>query len=221
MIEQTQAQRGNFIVLEGQGFTGKTEQSALLVARLVGNGINVWETQEPGGVPSALRIRHEILDKRGKGLIGPEEETVLFYKSRERFLRYGVRPALKKGRWVVSTRFTALTWIYQGKEGGVNPDLLAQLEQDVVRDTQPELYLLLDVPPEEIYNRLTAKHARVKHSFNEVDVDKISKRRQAYLELAQENRYGNWFIINGIGSISEVHEIIWAEVARKFGLQND
>ncbi len=210
------SERGKFVVLEGQGFTGKTEQSPLLSARLSQMGFKVWETQEPGGVPSAIRIRAEILEKRGNGLLTAEEETILFYQSREKFLKYGVRPALRGSKWVVSTRFSASTRVYQGDEGGVSLELLDQLERKVVKDTQPDLYLLLDVPAEEVYRRLTAKTHRLVHGFNERDMDKIRRRRESYLKIATDNQYGNWRIVNAVGTIPEVHETIWREVVDKF-----
>lgn len=210
------AERGKFIVLEGQGFSGKTEQAPLLVVQLQRHGLTVIQTQEPGGVPEAEKIREQILTLRGEKKIGPEDELRMFYESRGLFLGKLVVPETEKGKWVVSTRFSASTYVYQGREGGISKDLINQLDREVVGSNQPDLYLLLDVAPEEIIRRLQAKDSREKHSFNEVDENKIKLRAQAYLDLAKENRYGNWEIVDGNGSIQEVRQRIWTAVANNF-----
>src|SRR5689334_2524101 len=100
-------ERGKFIVLEGQGFSGKTEQAPLLVEQLQKYGFSVIQTQEPGGVPEAEGIREQILTLRGQKKIGPEDELKMFYQSRGLFLGKLVVPELDNGKWIVSTRFSA------------------------------------------------------------------------------------------------------------------
>lgn len=209
--------RGKFIVLEGQGFSGKTEQSSLLTDRLGKLGVEVVSTQEPGGVGSALAIREELLRRRAGGLITPEEEVSLFYRARGAFLSELVIPSLDDGRWVVSTRFSASTHVYQGVEGGVSLDLIGQLDDQVVGNNQPDLYLLLNVTPEEILRRMTSS-ARQRHSYNELDMAKIKARHRGYLGLARENRHGNWVVVEGNGSIAKVSEDIWTIVTTRFNL---
>ncbi len=209
-------EKGKFIVLEGQGFSGKSEQQPLLAEKLKGQGFEVVETQEPGGVQSALDIRAELLKRREAGTITSEEEVELFYKSRERFLDELVRPSVADGKWVLSTRFSASTFVYQGREGGVSLDLIRDLDQRIVNGSQPDLYILIDVEPNEIMKRLTSQGARQRHSYNEIDREKIITRQLAYLELANENQYKNWVIVDGNSSIEEVHQRIWQEVRNKF-----
>lgn len=210
-------EKGKFIVLEGQGFCGKTEQCALLVKDLKERDIEVIETQEPGGVQSAVAIRAELLDRRARGTITPEEEVELFYKSRGRFLAELVIPALEKGVWIVSTRFSPSTEVYQGIEGGVNLDLIRQKEQEIVGKNQPDLYILLDVDPEIVYKRMQTS-SREKHGYNEMDMEKLIKRAAAYRQIAQENRYYNWAVVDGNLSISEVYSKIWDLLKSKFHL---
>lgn len=209
--------KGRFIVLEGQGFSGKTEQAQLLVKKLEESGFEVIETQEPGGVESALEIREELLKRREKGEIKPEEEVELFYKARERFLEELVRPALRSGKWIVSTRFSASTFVYQGFEGGISLELIEQLDERIVKDTQPDLYILLDVDPEEIKKRMD-QNLRLKHGYNEMDQEIIENRHKYYLQLAKENKHKNWEIVDGSGDIDEVASRIWKVVKNKFDL---
>lgn len=209
--------RGKFIVLEGQGFTGKTTQAALLSAYLQKRGIKVIETHEPGGIREAEKIREEILKRRADGLISSEEEVSLFYKSRKLFLDRLVKPSLDKGIWVISTRFSVSTYIYQGLEGGVSLDLIDKLDRQVVDGFKPDLYILLDVSAEEIIRRLRV-NSRERHSFNEIDTEKIINRRKNYLKVAKENKDKNWVIIDGEGDVKEVHRRVLGVVSGKFKL---
>lgn len=209
--------KGKFIVLEGQGFSGKTEQARLLVDKLEKLGIEVIETQEPGGVEKALLIREELLKRRAEHSISPEEELELFYKAREYFLEELVRPALKNGKWIVSTRFSATTFVYQGYEGGISLELIETLDERIVKATQPDLYILLDVDPKEIIKRMD-ESLRQKHGYNEMDPKIIENRHKYYLQIAKENKHNNWEIIGGNEEIDEVAEKIWAAVKEKFEL---
>lgn len=209
--------KGKFIVLEGQGFSGKTEQSHLLVKNLKEHGVEVIETQEPGGVEEAIAIRDELLKRRSEKNITPEEELELFYKSRKIFLEKKVLPALKEGVWVVSTRFSASTFVYQGREGGVSMNKINELESKVVGKNQPDLYILLDVSSDEVVRRLKESN-REKHGYNEMDETLIKSRREYYLELAKEDKYGNWVVVSGDGTVNEVSQRIWQVISARFNL---
>lgn len=207
-------QLGKFIVLEGQGFSGKTEQARLLSEKLRQKGKEVIETQEPGGVASAQAIRDEILKRKQQENITPEEEVQLFYKSRERFLHELVIPALLEGKWIVSTRFSASTFVYQGFVSGVDLKFIEGLEEKVVNIHQPDLYILIDVSEEEILKRITKEDKREIHGYNEADLKVIKKRREGYLNLAKENTNKNWVIVDGNKGLEDVAEQIWKAVSK-------
>lgn len=206
---------GKFIVIEGQGFSGKTTQVHLLAEKLKEKSLDVIETREPGGVPAAEKIREGILKKRQEGISSPEHEVVDHYAAREIFINELIKPSLKDDKWVISSRFSASTKVYQGFEGGIDLDFIEKLDEKVVGKYQPDLYLLLDVPEEEIWKRIKNSE-RDKHSYNESDLEKIKIRRDGYLKLAGENP--NWILIDGVGSQDEVHEKIWQAVSKKFNL---
>lgn len=208
--------KSKFIVLEGQGFTGKTQQAKLLAKRLLEQGLEVIETQEPGGGESAQVIREELLKRREEGTITPEKEVELFYRSREKFLKELVIPSLEQGKWVISTRFSASTFVYQGFVDGVSLELIQKLEDEIVDGHQPDLYILIDVAEGEILRRMEMENNRAKHGYNEEDLEIIKKRKEGYLKLAKENVHGNWVIVDGNGTVEEVHQKIWEEVKEKF-----
>ena len=72
--------KGKFIVLEGPDRCGKSTQAKLLYNRLVECGHEVVLTREPGGTPTAERIRQLVLEP---GLdIRPMAELMLYEASR-------------------------------------------------------------------------------------------------------------------------------------------
>lgn len=209
--------QGFFIVFEGQGFGGKTTQAKILARKLKKLGLSVVLGREPGGIPQAEAIRDELLDRREKRTVTPTQEVELLYKSREIFLNKLVKPALKKGSWVISTRFSPSTFVYQGIEGGVSLDYIQKVDDTIVKGFQPDLYILLDLTEKEIEKRLTS-NGREKHSFNELDKKKIKTRREGYLQIAKENKERNWVVVDGGQSVDEVSRKVWQIVSSKFNL---
>ena len=105
--------RGRFITFEGGEGAGKSTQMKRLAASLGERGIAVVETREPGGTPDAEAIRSFILSGRARPL-GGGGEAVLFAAARADHVDRVIRPALARGAFVLSDRFTDSTRAYQG-----------------------------------------------------------------------------------------------------------
>ena len=60
--------RGRFITFEGPEGSGKSTQLGMLGERLRQAGQDVLETQEPGGTPIGIQIRHVLLDAKNREL---------------------------------------------------------------------------------------------------------------------------------------------------------
>lgn len=211
---------GKFIVIEGQGFTGKTTQAKILVEKLTKAGIQAIETREPGGVEEAEKIRQQLLKRREEGSISAEEEVKLFYQARKAFVEQLVKPSLEKGVWVVSTRFSPSTFVYQGIERGVNLELIKKIDQDMINMYTPDVYILLDVTEDEIWKRMEQDNMRQKHGYNEMDKNIIHTRREGYLKLTSENSGANWVVVDANGSVDQTSQKIWEKVAQKFNLHS-
>ncbi len=110
------APRGRFITFEGGEGAGKSTQMKRLAASLAERGIAVVETREPGGTPDAEAIRSFILSGRARPL-GGGGEAVLFAAARADHVDRIIRPALARGAFVLSDRFTDSTRAYQGADG--------------------------------------------------------------------------------------------------------
>nr|HMM24184.1 dTMP kinase [Pseudoxanthomonas mexicana] len=131
------------ITLEGGEGAGKTSAIAAIRDRLQAAGHEVVLTREPGGTPLAERIRELLLNPQDEAL-APETELLLMFASRAQHVREVVRPALRRGAFVVSDRFTDSSYAYQGAGRGLDPEWIAALERRAV-GVKPGLTLLLDL----------------------------------------------------------------------------
>ena len=133
-----------FISLEGGEGAGKSTVLGVLAERLRATGDEVVTTREPGGTPLAEQIRALLLDP-GHEAPAAETELLLMFAARAQHVRETVLPALERGAWVLSDRFTDASHAYQGTARGGDAGLIATLEREVV-GIEPGLTLLLDVP---------------------------------------------------------------------------
>jgi dTMP kinase len=132
------------ITLEGGEGAGKSTVLAALRDALQAGGAEVVCTREPGGTPLAEQIRGLLLDTHHEPAT-PEAELLLVFAGRAQHVSETLLPALRRGAWVISDRFTDASYAYQGEGRGLDPLFIAELERRVV-GIEPALTLLLDVP---------------------------------------------------------------------------
>ena len=203
--------RGKFITFEGGEGGGKSTQVSMLAERLRALGLGVVVSREPGGSAGAEAIRHVLLSGAAKPL-GPHAEAILFAAARADHLRQTIRPALERGRWVISDRFADSTRIYQGVLGNVEARLIARLEKLTVGELWPDLTIIIDIPPEEGLERVTKRRGDAPIDRFEAEAfDFHKKLREAYLELA-EREPRRCVVINAGADAATVGEFVWAAV---------
>ncbi len=173
--------RGKFITLEGMDGAGKSTHIPNIIAALKLRGIEVVSTREPGGTRLGEQLRALLLHD----VMHPETETLLIFAARREHIANVIEPALKRGAYVLSDRFTDATYAYQCGAKGVAATKIKQLEQWVQGSLQPDLTLLFDVPVEISMKRLTT--AREPDKFEREDAKFFEKLRHAYLTRAAEN----------------------------------
>src|SRR5690606_23526234 len=132
-----------FVSLEGGEGAGKTTVLHALRDALRADGAEVVNTREPGGTPLAEMIRGLLLDPAHEPPAA-ETELLLMFAARAQHVRETIGPALERGAWVISDRFTDSSYAYQGGGRGLDAGFIAELERRVV-GLQPGLTLLLDV----------------------------------------------------------------------------
>lgn len=175
------APTGRFISFEGIDGAGKTSHLDALEAQLRGAGHDVVRTREPGGTPLAEKLRDSVLHDPMDALT----ESLLVFAARRDHLVQVIEPALARGAWVLSDRFTDATFAYQGAGRGFDLGVLQTLESWVQGQRQPDLTFLFDLPPEVAAARLSA--ARQPDRFEAQDTAFFERVRAGYQARLQAN----------------------------------
>ena len=203
--------RGLFITLEGIDGTGKSTQLRLLVQHLKKRGFAVRVTREPGGTKVGERIRKILLDSTTTRL-APLAELALMYAARAQHLQEVIRPALAKGEIVVSDRYNDASLAYQGYGRKLGAETVRAFDRIVCAGTQPDLTLVLDLPP-----RLSLGRARARQSqqnskqerFERQGMDFHRRVRRGYLQIASQEPH-RVKLVRADGPVAEVQ----AEIRR-------
>lgn len=192
---------GKFITLEGMDGAGKSTHIPNIIALLQSQGREVVSTREPGGTLLGERLREMLLHES----MHPETETLLMFAARREHIANVIAPALARGAYVLSDRFTDATYAYQCGAKGVAGEKIKILEHWVQEDLQPDVTLLFDVPVEVSIQRLAT--ARSPDKFERESADFFTRIRHAYLQRALENPT-RFRVIDANKSLSEVKAMV-------------
>ncbi|CAN7323552.1 dTMP kinase [Paraburkholderia sp. DD10] len=195
--------RGKFITFEGIDGAGKTTHLGWFRERLetkvASTGRSVVMTREPGGTPLGEQIREIVLHQK----MDLETEALLMFALRRQHLAEVIEPALARGDWVLSDRFTDATFAYQGGGRGLPRDKLETLERWVQGGFQPDLTVLFDLAPEVASERRSA--VRDPDRFESESVAFFNRTRAEYLRRAEEAPY-RFAIIDSSQSITRIQK---------------
>jgi len=200
--------RGRFITLEGMDGAGKSSHIESIIATLKERGLEVVSTREPGGTQLGERLRELLLHES----MHAETETLLMFAARREHIATVIEPALARGAWVVSDRFTDASFAYQCGGRGVPREKVQTLETWVQQGLQPDLTLLFDVPVEVSVARLAT--ARVPDKFERESAEFFRRIRNGYLAraTAQPQRFR---LIDGNRSLDAVRQDV-VDILQKF-----
>ncbi len=171
--------RGKFITLEGIDGAGKSTHLGFLAEHLRALGKQVLTTREPGGTPLGEMLRDMVLSQS----MHVETETLMMFASRREHIDKVILPALDKGFWVISDRFTDATYAYQGGGRGISTERLKTLEDWVQQGLQADLTLLFDVSTEVSQQRLAFNQSLDR--FEQEKQDFFTRVRETYLARAE------------------------------------
>ncbi len=164
--------RGRFISLEGIDGAGKSTHAAWLKDAIAASGRTVVTTREPGGTPLGEALRKLLLEHP----MTHDTEALLMFAARREHVEQVIAPALARGDWVLSDRFTDATFAYQGGGHGVGKERIADLERFIPENCRPDLTILFDVPLAVSRERLDRAHAEGR------DLDKFEREERAFFE---------------------------------------
>ncbi len=136
---------GSFVVVEGPEGSGKSTLVRGLALRMAAAGREPVVVREPGGTSVAESVRTALLE--ADHAVSPVAELFLFLAARADLTAQVIRPALTAGRVVLADRFTLSSEIYQVVGRGLDRALVMAGNAAATGGLQPEITLVLDLPP--------------------------------------------------------------------------
>ena len=184
-------QQGKFITFEGIDGAGKTTQIDALEHWLEKQGIEVVRTREPGGTPLGEKIRAMLLADD----MSVTAETLLFFASRAEHIERVVVPALERGAWVLSDRFTDATYAYQVGGKNYDPAKVEAFESLVQGALQPFKTVLFDLSPDIAAQRLAKARAADRFEAESREFFRpVEKVAGAEISGKLYKLYDNWYV---------------------------
>jgi len=219
------SRRGKFITFEGLDGTGKSTQMRKLAAVLRDAGHQVIETREPGGTPTAEKMRKVLLDSGTAGL-SPQAEMALMFASRAQHIAEVIEPGLAAGNIVLCDRFTDSTEAYQGSGRRLGSEPVRELHRVLCGDLRPDLTILMDSNPHASVNRArrrnrrTSKTSSRSHDENRFEQETRSffaRVREGYLAIAQREPL-RVVIVDARGTPDQTHHKIVEVLSSRLAL---
>jgi dTMP kinase len=173
-----QPARGKFITVEGIDGAGKSSHLDAMAAWIESQGHRCVKTREPGGTPLGETLRELVLHQA----MQPKTELLLVFAARAEHVACVIAPALARGDWVLSDRFTDATRAYQGNGRHMGQGSIDALAAMVHADCQPDLTLIFDLAPEQAAVRV--KHRGAEDRFESEKRDFADRVRAGYLAAA-------------------------------------
>ncbi|HJT77596.1 MAG TPA: dTMP kinase [Gemmataceae bacterium] len=198
---------GLFVSLDGLDGTGKSTQCRLLADWLRGRGLAVTECIDPGGTEVGGVVRDLLLDHRAE--LALPCEALLFMASRAQLVAEVIRPAREAGQAVVCDRFLLANVVYQGHAGGLDPQQLWSIGRFATGGLEPDLTLVLDLPPEAALTR----RRRPPDRMEDRDAAYQARVREGFLTEARRQP-GRIRVIDAGRSVEAVHRQVCEEVLR-------
>ena len=196
-----------FLVLEGIDGAGKSTHLQFLANRLREAGQSVLITREPGGSPLAETLREIVLHSPMDGLT----ELLIIFAARRDHLRQTIWPALERGQWVISDRFTDSTRAYQGTARGLPSSLIEAMAQAVeVEGRAPDHVFYFDLPAEVAAKRRRDRSAGalLAEEADRFDTETIAffERVRLGYRLAAQNRQDRQTWIDAQRSVEAIQQ---------------
>jgi dTMP kinase len=219
------SRRGKFITFEGLDGTGKSTQMRKLGAVLRQTGYKVIETREPGGTPTAEKIRKVLLDSGTAGL-SPQAEMALMFASRAQHIAEVIEPGLAAGNIVLCDRFTDSTEAYQGSGRRLGSEPVRELHRVLCADLQPDLTILMDSNPQASVNRARRRNQRTSktssrgHDENRFEQETRSffaRVREGYLAIAKREPQ-RVVVVDARGTPEQTHHKILEVLSSRLAL---
>lgn len=205
--------KGQLIVVEGLGGSGKTTVLDRMEAQLQHANVPYVRTREPGGTFAAEYLRK--LCREGipgnPGKLDPTTVALLFNAARTENIKDVIRPALQEGKVVLSDRFCDSTFAFQ-HDAGLKK--LLDLHHAVHGDFFPDVTFLLDGDPA-IFQKRISPEEMATDQFDSMAMDKLNVARWNYVNLTKFRIHdGRYVLVNAEVNPDQVYAQIMPELMK-------
>jgi len=194
--------KGLFISFEGPEASGKSTQIKLLQKFFKNHKIPYLLTREPGGTTLAEKLRKIILDKKQN--ISTIEEVLLLMSSRLNHVNQVIKPALNKGKIVISDRYADSTFVYQGFVNNFGLKKTVDLHKKLIQNFLPKKTFLFLLSAKEINKRLRKR--KIFNKYDKIDELFHSKVISGYKILSKNNK--RFIVINAELEVDKIQKKI-------------
>jgi dTMP kinase len=195
-----------FVTFEGGEGAGKSTTISAVAKKLSSEGKSVLCTREPGAGEFGAKIRAILLDGDE---IDPKSEVLLFLADRANHITNIVKPALAQGSIVLCDRHADSTVVYQGYARGLSLEFLRAANKFSTGDLEPNLTLLLDIPPQQGLSRRVDKNR-----LDNESVEFHDRVRAGFLEIAKQNP-NRVVVVDALQNPVQLAEQCYQEILRR------
>jgi dTMP kinase len=201
-----------FLAFEGLDGSGKSTLISGLKKEFESRAQKCVLTREPGGTELGLEIREMLLRTKGQAPV-PRAEALLYQADRAQHVETLIKPALKRGEWVLSDRFAASSIAFQTGGRALQAADIEWLNRFSTEDLKPDLYILLDLSVEESLKRMAGRPQEADR-FEREGKDFHEKVRQAYLSLAKQEP-ARWLTLSASSTPAQMLETLLKALKEK------
>lgn len=155
-----------FVVFEGLDGAGTTTQTQLMVEALRNSERPAIQTREPSDGPIGVLIRQmlsmRVVSRLPQGFepVNRESLALLFAADRLDHVQNTVVPALHEGKVVISDRYYASSFVYQGDVDESEHFDVAWVRELNSRARRPDLTIFLEAPVDVCLERMGSRAQR-------------------------------------------------------------
>ena len=202
-----------FITFEGIEGSGKSYQSKKLFNLIKKKKIPVILTREPGGTPSAEKIRNLILKdyfhKDFKEKFNKYTDTLLYLAARNEHVQNKIKPALNNKKVVMCDRFIDSTMAYQVYGKGIKKNFIELIHKFILDGIQPDFTFVLKVKIPRLIERLSKR--KNKNRYDKFSKNFYLEAQNAFIKIANKNK-SKYLILDNSTDSKEVEN----EISSKF-----
>ncbi|OGG29682.1 dTMP kinase [Candidatus Gottesmanbacteria bacterium RIFCSPLOWO2_01_FULL_49_10] len=194
--------QGKLIVFEGISGTGKETQARLLHRYLLRRGIKSHVVFHP-----SPELKEVLSQWRKTRKIDHVSESYFLLADRYNRVVQVIKPAIKRGEWVICLRNSLSALVYQGK----TKDERAWIAREFARfEPEADLLFFFDITPEAAMARIMKRHKETGEALGKFEtLGHLAQKRVAYQTVLKSMTH---IRIDARQSIEDIHNRIIASL---------